>query len=151
MAQRGKASSRSPASCTVPTPSARRRGSRLETAGRLQTVAVAVVAPKRGGSRWGRSPRPQAVGAGNLVKSGNAQTEAHMRPACAVEQVSRAWSAPLEAGYGRWGAPVFMSAFHGVQPGKTPEPTSRRGKGGGELQPHRGCSFPLFLPGRTRG
>ena len=47
------------------------RGSRAAIAGRSQTLAAAIVAPKGGGSAWGATaPRPGAAGAGNLVKSG---------------------------------------------------------------------------------
>ena len=117
---------RSPVSRTLPTGSARRRASHLETAGRAQPVAVAVDAPKRGGERWGRSPRPQAVGAGNRVTSSVAWTEAQTRPAAAVEQVSRALSGPRSGfpkGRGAGisermvGRPARPNTRPGVQPG----------------------------------
>lgn len=75
----------------------------------------------------GVAQRSQAAGAGNRVKTGEARAEALARPAGVVEQVTRAWSAPLKAGYGRCGAPVFRA--HGSASSRD-KPTARRPGGG---------------------
>ena len=72
-AQRGQASSRSPATRTWPTRSRRCRGSRVEMADRF-TVVVAIRGPQAEGSTWGQRPRPKPSGLGKRVKSGAALT-----------------------------------------------------------------------------
>ncbi len=120
--RRGKAFSRSPASRTLPTGSARRGGSRAETTGRATPVAAVGGTPRRDGSAWGRSPRPRKQKA---RASGSAQT----RPACRAETLARAFSGPrsgIPKGRGR----RYLKAHdRASSPGKHPDRRPAGGKG----------------------
>lgn len=121
VAQRGKASSRSPTRRTQPTGSARRRGSRLgnrrQGAARRRRGSRAPVRRFRGG---GVARAPSAAGAGKRLKSGEALTAAQPRPAGRVETLARAWSAPLEVGRGRGGGAGIRAHDRASSPGKPP-------------------------------
>lgn len=119
--RRGKAFSRSPASRTLPTGSARRGGSRAETTGRATPVAAVGGTPKRDGSAWGRSPRPRKQKA---RASGSAQT----RPACRAETLARALSATLKAWSEGRGRRHSLRVGRGVQPQPESGSASSRGK-----------------------
>jgi hypothetical protein len=139
--RRGKASSCSPSSCTVPTPLARRRGSRAEIAGSSQSVAAAIAVSEDGGCAWGlaRAPSRRRGQVGHTIASSGLS-----------ELLARAWSSPLKAGCGRCGGAAFQA--HGRHPaGQTPGLASSEVRGCGELQPLCGCSFSPFVPRRTRG
>lgn len=129
-AQRGKASSCSPTRRTLPTGSARRRGSRLgnrrQGAARRRRGRRAPARRLRGG---GVSPRPtpQARASGSSLATHRPKSN----------RVQRAgWRHLPARGVPRWkrgtegvGAPVFMSAWPGVHPGQAParRPAGKKG------------------------
>ena len=118
---RGKASSRSPSRCAVPTPSARRRGeprrNRRQLAERRRSDSRPQVSAVL---RGGHSPAPPRRRRGQA-----GHTSAFSGPG---ELLARAWSDPLEAGHGRRGGagssehmaghPARTNTRPGVQPGK---------------------------------
>lgn len=119
-------------------------GSRAEIAGSSQSVAAAIADPKR--RRFcagGVAPRPHAAGAGKRVTQARSAGRVSCLPARGVTR----WKRVTEG----VGAPVFQSTWPGIQPGQTPGLASSQVRGCGVLQPLRGCSFPVFVPRRTRG